>query len=410
MTQAIGAPVAPHQLLETAKSLRRELATTAASVDEAGAYPAENMARIARSGLDVLAIPSAYGGCAPKRLYADLELVTQVQLELAAGESSTAQIWMVDQSVKRSLLTGSDIPESTKSALLDDIAANGARICSSAAEPTKKRFSFQMPCRKVDGGVVVTGTKYFATGCEGAKYAQLPVLLEGYPSVEEGGLYFVLARLDAPGVTINHDWDNMGQRATGSCSIRYDDVFIPDGWHWAPKGGVAAFYGAGNISGPASQVRMAANILGMGYGAFDAMREYVCNRVRPSNPAWSSAAEDPIIRHHFGRYSTALAAARAMLMEAARAVASFGEDGGASRSEASTKMMQAKIAALDAAIMAAGEVNRLCGGQSTSNRFRLDRFWRNARTLSTHDSQDIKLQQLGNYELTGAEPPIDFVT
>jgi hypothetical protein len=30
--------------------------------------------------------------------------------------------------------------------------------------------------------------------------------------------------------------------------------------------------------------------------------------------------------------------------------------------------------------------------------------------LSTYDSQDIKLQQIGRYVLSGTEPPIDYVT
>jgi alkylation response protein AidB-like acyl-CoA dehydrogenase len=131
--------------------------------------------------------------------------------------------------------------------------------------------------------------------------------------------------------------------------------------------------------------------------------------VRPSDPAWASQADSPIIQHQVGRYSAMLAAARAALREAARAVADISRSGG-SRAEVSVKMMQAKVAIIDAVLTTAGDVHRHCGGMSTSNAFRLDRFWRNARALSTHDSQDIKLQQIGRYVLSGTEPPIDYVT
>jgi alkylation response protein AidB-like acyl-CoA dehydrogenase len=175
----------------------------------------------------------------------------------------------------------------------------------------------------------------------------------------------------------------------------------------------------GNVNGPASQILMSAIILGMGLGALDAMCGYIRDRVRPSNPEWSSQAESPIIQHHVGRYSVMLAAARAALREAARALADYSRtdsshansshDGG-SRAEVSVKMMQAKVSILDATLTTAGDLHRHCGGMSTSNEFRLDRFWRNARTLSTHDSQDIKLQQIGRHVLSGIEPPNDYVT
>jgi alkylation response protein AidB-like acyl-CoA dehydrogenase len=150
-------------------------------------------------------------------------------------------------------------------------------------------------------------------------------------------------------------------------------------------------------------------ILGMGYGALDAMCRYIREHVRPTNPAHKSQAEDPITQHHIGRYSTMLATARAANREAARSVAKFIRHGG-SRADVSVAMMHAKVAAVDAALTTAGELHRLCGGRATTNKSGLDRFWRNARTLSTHDSQDLKLQQIGNYILGGVEPPANFVT
>jgi alkylation response protein AidB-like acyl-CoA dehydrogenase len=395
-------------LVPVAKSLRQEFEASAAALDATGEYPTRNMERIVETGLDAICFPREWGGVASKSPHEDLEAIAEIFTELSAGESSTAQIFTVHRNLVLGLLSGTGMSEAWKRKIHHEVRHEGARFCSPASEPTKKRFSFRTACVPVDGGVRITGKKYFATGCEGARYGWLPVLLDGYPSVEEGGLYNAVVRLDSEGVTLNHDWDNMGQRATGSGSVMFENVFVPDGLHWKPGVG-ADFVSTTNVNGPASQVVMSAILLGIGLGALDAMCAYVRDRVRPSDQSWASQAESPVIQHQVGRYSAMLAAARAALREAARAIADFTRNGG-SRAEVSVKMMQAKVSIIDATLMTAGDLHRHCGGMSTSNAFRLDRFWRNARALSTHDSQDIKLQQIGRYVLSGTEPPIDYVT
>src|SRR5262249_7927738 len=109
---------------------------------------------------------------------------------------------------------GTGVSEDWKRRLHHEVRYGGARFCYPASEPNRERFSFRTICTPVEGGVRITGRKYFATRCEGAHYGWLPVLLDGDPSVEEGGLYNGVVRLDAEGVTLNHGWDNTGQRST----------------------------------------------------------------------------------------------------------------------------------------------------------------------------------------------------
>jgi alkylation response protein AidB-like acyl-CoA dehydrogenase len=399
------------QFVYVAQQLRREFEKTAAEVDASGAYPADNMRMIHETGLDAICFPREWGGVIGSSPHEDIEAIAEIITELSAGESSTAQIFNVHRGLTFELFSASALSNERKKILHREMMEEDARICSPAAEPTKKRFSFQTSCKPVAGGVAVEGTKYFATGCEGSRYGVAPVLMEGRASVEEGGLHWVLIRLDAEGVTLNHDWDNMGQRATGSSSITFNNVFVPDGSHWSgSSGGERSNPSAGkSISGPVSQIMMAGIILGMGLGALDAMCKYIREHVRPTNPDHKDQTEDPITQHHIGRYSTMLSAARSANRDAARSVVKFIRQGGA-RADVSVAMMHAKISAIDAAITTAGELHRLCGGQSTGNKYRLDRFWRNARTLSTHDSQDVKLRQVGSYILGGVEPPANFVT
>jgi alkylation response protein AidB-like acyl-CoA dehydrogenase len=46
----------------------------------------------------------------------------------------------------------------------------------------------------------------------------------------------------------------------------------------------------------------------------------------------------------------------------------------------------------------------LTGARSTAARHGLDRFWRNARTLTLHDPVAHKARQVGAHFLTGALP------
>jgi alkylation response protein AidB-like acyl-CoA dehydrogenase len=67
--------------------------------------------------------------------------------------------------------------------------------------------------------------------------------------------------------------------------------------------------------------------------------------------------------------------------------------------------VRAKLACIDAALTVTGELHGITGARSTSNTYRLDRFWRNARTFSVHDSTDVKRMWVGGWDLAGEAPP-----
>jgi alkylation response protein AidB-like acyl-CoA dehydrogenase len=68
--------------------------------------------------------------------------------------------------------------------------------------------------------------------------------------------------------------------------------------------------------------------------------------------------------------------------------------------------MRAHAVCIDAAVSTTSELFELTGARSTSNRYRLDRFWRNVRTFSLHDPIEAKLTMIGGYELTGELPAL----
>jgi alkylation response protein AidB-like acyl-CoA dehydrogenase len=395
---------ASQDFILAAEELRKQLTETAAEVDREGAYPEANMRLIEQSPLNGLNLTVSAGGILPDTPAQSLPTMVQIIKHLAAGESSTAQIWAFSQGQAASLTGGrSPLPESTREKLIGEIRDKGIRFCSPNAERYKTRFDFRVPIRRVPGGVRIDGTKYFATGSAGAHYAHSLGLMEGFESVAAGGGYNVLVDLSSEGVELHDDWDNMGQRATSSGAVTYHDVFVPDGYHWAPVDG--GFTNRNDLTGVLSPFGLTAVLLGIGVGALDALVRHLNER-----GTFPGALDDTSIRFQIGRHVARLAAAEASLMDAAHRVSSFLLTGVGSRAEASIVGSQAKVSVVEATLDIASDMHKFLGGQSSSNLFRYDRFWRNARTLSLQDVMDVRTQQLGAWALKHEEPPVTWVS
>jgi alkylation response protein AidB-like acyl-CoA dehydrogenase len=74
---------------------------------------------------------------------------------------------------------------------------------------------------RVPGGYRVTAVKRFASGCPVGDLA-----LTSAPCENEV-IHFPVS-LKAEGVRIREDWDTLGMRATGSHSLEYESVFVPE--------------------------------------------------------------------------------------------------------------------------------------------------------------------------------------
>ncbi len=392
-------PVAAHQL-------RQDFAQTAAEIDRTGEDPADNLRCVHEAGLTQILIPAAYGGIASAQaLASDLPLITDLLTEISAGESATAQIWSIHLVAARLIFGGAlTVDEGVREEIADGLLNNGMRLANSAAEGGPRRGEYHVTADPVEGGYRLSGVKVFNTGTAGATYTITPVRIRG---AEDKGVVYLLVRMDADGVKPHHDWDNMGQRATGSGTITFDNVFVPARFCFPMVAGADGLTGPASVIGPFFQLLISATILGMGFGALDAMAAFVRDHARPNLPTLDRAADDPVNRLHIGRASASLAAAHALQRDASQMVVDA-ETGAAGRGACAVQMMRAKTVAVAAALDVTSQVHGLAGGRATNNKYRLDRFWRNARTLSVHDPIDAMAQQVGAFEIDGA-PPVPSV-
>lgn len=107
--------------------------------------------------------------------------------------------------------------------MLQNVAENQLTLVSTGA---RDWLGSNGELKKTDGGYLFSGKKHFASQSPAGDLA-----VTSAPYLNPGNEWQVLhfgVPLSANGVTIADDWDVMGMRATGSQTIIFDQVFIPD--------------------------------------------------------------------------------------------------------------------------------------------------------------------------------------
>ena len=108
-------------------------------------------------------------------------------------------------------------------ALLEKVADSEAVLISTGANDWLESNG---SARKVDGGFRITAVKPFTSGSPAGTAF---VTSAAYDDLEAGPqvLHFPIPA-NAEGVVFLDDWKTLGMRATGSQTVRFDDVFVPD--------------------------------------------------------------------------------------------------------------------------------------------------------------------------------------
>jgi alkylation response protein AidB-like acyl-CoA dehydrogenase len=383
-------PLTVGQLKQRAKALRAELPDTGADVDARNIDAAVGMRRLWQEGFYRFNLPVAYGGISDADPTSHAEDFFTIFVDVLAGDANAGMNLMVQSLVTLEVFRPDNgLPETTKRELARLIHQDGIRFVASNSETGNR--TGPVTGRRVTGGVVVNGTKTFNTNSGGGGWANVGINLEG-----EQGRWHALVPLDQPAVTCHHDWDVMGQRGTHSQTIDYRDVFVPDGYSFRGQmsSALVTYVFLGH----------AATMLGPGYGAFDAALTYVRTLQRATLPEFSSPLADPLVRRRVGDFAVQLDCARAYLLSCARKMETW-QDSFGSDAEATIEAFSVKVACVKAALEVTSGIFDLTGARSTSAKYRFDRFWRNARTFATHDPIDAKEVWVGDWHLSGTEPP-----
>jgi alkylation response protein AidB-like acyl-CoA dehydrogenase len=254
--------------------------------------------------------------------------------------------------------------------------------------------------RGEDGRWRVSGAKYYTTGSIYADWIHLAAL-DGDERVG------VTVDASLPGVRSADDWDGFGQPLTGSGTTTFDAVPVdpdditrhePDDETWPYLGAVF-------------QLVLLATVAGIAQAALDDTVEYVRGRRRTfGHPGEHAPRQDPLVQAVVGRLSAAAHAARAVVLHNARALdvlldAVHGGRAaqGAARS-AQLDVFRAQQVVLPLVLEATSELFEVGGASATSTARGLDRHWRNARTVASHNPAVQRAAALGQFELDGTLP------
>jgi SfnB family sulfur acquisition oxidoreductase len=356
--------------------------------DGADAVPVAAVAALDASGLLAITVPAADGG--PGLGPGTLAEVTRI---IAAADPSIAQLPQAHYLLVDILTRHADA--AVRGLLFADVLA-GRRIGNAFAE-RGGRHAQDLSTRLKDGRL--TGRKYYCTGALTAAWIAVTAL------DADDRLVLAFVPRESPGVTVDTDWDVMGQRATVSGTSTFDN---------APAGLVLDYAGAYETPqqlGARAQLVHAAIEVGIAEGALRDTRDYLRDKARPSTEAVragaASAAEDPHVLHRYGRTATRVRAAAALLRETAAVLDEIGlvPADADEAARGSLAVAAAKAFASEVAVETATELFAMCGTSATAAKYDLDRHWRNARTHSVHDPVDWKYHHLGAYELAGVFPP-----
>ena len=252
----------------------------------------------------------------------------------------------------------------------------------------------------------LNGTKSFCTGARDSDVLLTSAIRPGEP-----GLVVAVIPTQREGVSVEADWDNMGQRQTDSGSVVLRDVPVYAEEILGPPGAGGSTFAT--LRACVTQTILSTIFLGIAEGAFEEARAYTSAQSKPF-PGMSAdrPAEDPYVVHHFGQMWASLSGAARLVEEAAEALQNAWDSEDDLRAEArgacAVAVSTAKVTAAQVALDVTNRIFEALGARATSTTYRFDRFWRNVRTLTLHDPLDVKVREVGDWALNGRLPTPSF--
>lgn len=282
--------------------------------------------------------------------------------------------------------------------------ADGAIVGNATSEQTGTTLAeISTTLSERDGRWILDGTKYYSTG---TLYADWIYLAAGRAAADGVERVTLAIRTDAPGVTAVDDWDAFGQTLTASGTTTFDGVEVDPAtvtaYREAPLSHIQAFY----------QLHLVAVLAGIAAEVERDAVAYVRSRTRTYIHATAALPkDDPQVLEVVGRISAAAFAVRATTLAAAArlddavATASPGEAlDRPALDAAENAVYQAQVHAVDEVPAAATRLFEVGGASATFRERALDRHWRNARVVASHNPSIYKARAIGESAVAGRGP------
>ncbi|MFT4191080.1 MAG: acyl-CoA dehydrogenase family protein [Comamonas sp.] len=382
--------------LARAAALRERLAVDAVDRDQAGGRPAQQIAWLKESGLLKLLIPREHGGEGQP-----WSTALRIVRLFAQVDGSLAHLYGYHFGALQGLrFRGA--PEQA-AALWRQSAQNDwfwGNVVNS--------FSRSLHGRQEGDSFVLDGFRPFTSGSHVADV--LSVAWEDAVTEERR---FAVIPAGRAGITIEDDWDGIGQRQTGSGRVSFRKVRVHASevlGSAAPFNPLAASPVPARTLGPLQQQSVLLNVfVGSAQGALLAARDYTLAESRP----WLYSGverhqDDPWVQRQYGELLAQTLAATALADRALAALDAAWARGdcltAAERGAAALAIAAANVHAGRVALRVTREIFEVMGARSATRAWGFDRFWRNVRIHTLHNPAEYKTRNVGRWVLGDGHP------
>ncbi len=361
---------------DTARSFAQsELLPNAADWDRESRFPAEAIAEMGRLGFLGMLVPEEWDGAGADSVSYALALI-----EIAAGDGSCSTIMSVHNSVACMpiLRYGS---QEQKERFLRPLARGemlGA-FCLTEPQAGSDASAIKTRARREGNRWILSGVKQFITSGQNADLAIVFAVTD--PDQGSKGISAFVVPTDSPGYRVASVEKKLGQRASDTCQIVFEDVELtPD--LMLGEEGEGYKIALANLEG--GRIGIAAQSLGMARAAYEAALAYAKEREAFGKPI----SQQQAVAFRLADMATQLRAAELMVLDAAAL-----RD---AERPCLKEACMAKLLASEAAERICSDAIQIHGGYGYLADFPVERIYRDVRVCQIYEgTSDIQRLVIG---------------
>lgn len=343
---------------------QEQLAPNAADWDRDHTFPADAVRQMGELGLLGMVVPEEWNGAGADHISYALALE-----EIAAGDGSCSTIMSVHNSVACMpiLKFGS---EAQKERFLKPMARGellGA-FCLTEPQAGSDAANLRTKAVRTDDGYVINGVKQFITSGKNGQIGIVFAVTD--PGAGKRGISAFIVPTDTPGYVVTRVEEKMGQRASDTAQIAFEDMRLPAD-HRLGNEGEGYRIALSNLEG--GRIGIASQSVGMARAAFEAALTYAKER----ETFGKAIIEHQAIAFKLADMATQIDAARLMILRAAQ----LRDAGLPCLKEAS----MAKLFASEMAEKVCSSAIQVLGGYGYVTDFPVERIFRDVRVSQIYE-------------------------
>lgn len=349
--------------------------------EQACAFPPELLRQMGALGFFGMTVPEDEGGGGLDYVSYALALI-----EIAAGDGALSTLMSVTNAPVCAILLAQGSTDQ-KERFLKPLARGEIIGAFALTEPHagSDAASIRMLARRVDGGYRLDGTKQYITS--GAIAGVTIVFAVTDPDAGKRGISAFLVPRDTPGLSVSRIEKKLGQAASDTAQLQFDDVFVGEGLRIGAEG---EGYRLALANLEAGRIGIAAQSVGMARAALEIATRYAQERRSFGKPL----AEHQAVLFRLADMRTGLTAATQLLLHAAalRDV----------KRPCLAEACMAKLFASETAERICSDALQILGGYGYTTDSAIEKIYRDVRVCQIYEgTSDIQRLLIGRSIMSG---------